>query len=54
MFGGKTSKPQSRIDSLIGEGTVVEGNVIFYGWAAYRRPGKRQRAAADDQPARWC
>ena len=31
MFGGKATKPQSRIDSLIGEGTVVEGNVIFNG-----------------------
>ena len=31
MFGGKTSKPQTRIDSMIGEGTVVEGNVIFSG-----------------------
>lgn len=31
MFGGKPSKPQNRIDSLIGEGTVVEGNIVFNG-----------------------
>lgn len=31
MFGTKTSKPQNRIDCLIGSGTRVEGNVIFSG-----------------------
>ena|SRR5215470_12068650 len=31
MFGSKPSKPQSRIDSLIGAGTRIEGNVIFAG-----------------------
>lgn len=32
MFGkGKESKPQSRIDSLIGAGTSVEGNIRFTG-----------------------
>jgi len=31
MFGRKTSKPQNRIDCLIGAGTRVEGNVIFSG-----------------------
>ena len=32
MFGGKkNSKPQSRIDSLIGAGTRIEGNVTFSG-----------------------
>lgn len=30
MFG-KNSKPQSRIDSLIGVGTRVEGNIYFTG-----------------------
>jgi cytoskeletal protein CcmA (bactofilin family) len=30
MFG-KSSKPTNRIDSLIGTGTVIEGNVIFTG-----------------------
>lgn len=32
MFGGKkNSKPQNRIDSLIGVGTRIEGNVTFSG-----------------------
>lgn len=35
MFGGKGSKlgtkPQSRIDCLIGAGTSIEGNVVFSG-----------------------
>jgi len=31
MFGAKSSKPQNRIDCLIGAGTRVEGNVIFSG-----------------------
>ena len=31
MFGTKGSKPQNRIDCLIGAGTRVEGNVIFSG-----------------------
>jgi cytoskeletal protein CcmA (bactofilin family) len=31
MFGGKVSKPQNRIDSLIGEGTTVEGDISFSG-----------------------
>lgn len=30
MFG-KTNKPNGRIDSLIGAGTVVEGNITFTG-----------------------
>ncbi|MHB1359878.1 MAG: bactofilin family protein [Rhodocyclaceae bacterium] len=30
MFG-KTSKPNGRIDSLIGAGTTVEGNITFTG-----------------------
>jgi cytoskeletal protein CcmA (bactofilin family) len=31
MFGSKSSKPQNRIDSLIGVGTRIEGNVTFAG-----------------------
>jgi cytoskeletal protein CcmA (bactofilin family) len=32
MFGAKDStKPQSRIDSLIGSGTTLEGNITFTG-----------------------
>ena len=31
MFGKKVNKPQSRIDSLIGAGTMIEGNITFTG-----------------------
>ena len=31
MFGAKPTKPQNRIDSLIGAGTIVEGNISFSG-----------------------
>lgn len=31
MFGRKGSKPQNRIDSLIGHGTRIEGNISFSG-----------------------
>ena len=31
MFGRKPSKPQNRIDSLIGAGTRIEGNITFSG-----------------------
>jgi cytoskeletal protein CcmA (bactofilin family) len=31
MFGAKPNKPQTRIDSLIGAGTRIEGNVVFSG-----------------------
>lgn len=31
MFGKTHSKPQNRIDSLIGAGTIIEGNMQFSG-----------------------
>ena len=31
MFGKKTPKPQNRIDSLIGHGTRLEGDIFFSG-----------------------
>jgi cytoskeletal protein CcmA (bactofilin family) len=31
MFSSKHSKPQNRIDSLVGAGTRIEGNVYFTG-----------------------
>lgn len=31
MFGKQPSRPQNRIDSLIGVGTRIEGNVMFKG-----------------------
>ena len=33
----KHTPPQKRIDSLIGAGTVVDGNVTFTGGLAHRR-----------------
>jgi cytoskeletal protein CcmA (bactofilin family) len=50
MFGGKASKPQNRIDSLIGEGTTVEGNVIFSGGLRIDGKVRGNVMAADDQP----
>ena len=51
MFGGKTSKPQTRIDSLIGEGTTVEGNVIFSGGLRVDGRVKGNVQTSDDQPS---
>jgi cytoskeletal protein CcmA (bactofilin family) len=51
MFGGKATKPQSRIDSLIGESTVVEGNVIFNGGLRIDGRIKGNVLAAGDQPS---
>lgn len=51
MFGGKATKPQSRIDCLIGEGTVVEGNVIFNGGLRIDGRIKGNVLAAGDQPS---
>lgn len=31
MFGNKVAKAQNRIDSLVGAGTVIEGNITFSG-----------------------
>ncbi|MEO8631091.1 MAG: polymer-forming cytoskeletal protein, partial [Betaproteobacteria bacterium] len=51
MFGGKQSKPQNRIDSLIGEGTVVEGNVVFTGGLRIDGRVKGNVLSSDDQPS---
>ena len=51
MFGGKTSKPQTRIDSLIGDGTTVEGTVIFSGGLRVDGRVKGNVLTADDQPS---
>jgi cytoskeletal protein CcmA (bactofilin family) len=51
MFGGKATKPQSRIDSLIGEGTVVEGNVIFNGGLRIDGRVKGNVLTGGDQPS---
>ena len=51
MFGGKTSKPQTRIDSLIGDGTTVEGNVIFSGGLRVDGRVKGNVLTSDEQPS---
>jgi cytoskeletal protein CcmA (bactofilin family) len=49
MFN-KTSKPNSKIDSLIGAGTTVEGNVIFTGGLRIDGEIKGSVRTVDDQP----
>jgi cytoskeletal protein CcmA (bactofilin family) len=51
MFGGKSSKPQNRIDSLIGEGTVIEGNVVFTGGLRVDGRVKGNVLTTEDQPS---
>jgi cytoskeletal protein CcmA (bactofilin family) len=50
MFGKKHSKPQNRIDCLIGAGTVIEGNVTFTGGLRVDGHIKGNIAASVDQP----
>ena len=51
MFGKKTSKPQGRIDSLIGAGTSVAGDVTFSGGLRVDGEIKGNVRGADGQPA---
>jgi cytoskeletal protein CcmA (bactofilin family) len=51
MFSKKASKPQSRIDSLIGAGTVIEGNVNFTGGLRVDGEIKGNVVAAGEQPS---
>ena len=51
MFRKKASKPQSRIDSLIGAGTIIEGNVTFTGGLRVDGEIKGTVVAAGDQPS---
>jgi len=53
MFGAKPTKPQNRIDSLIGTGTVVEGNISFTGGLRVDGRVRGNVAATDDQPVLW-
>ncbi len=47
----KKSKPQSRIDSLIGASTRIEGNVVFSGGLRVDGNVRGNVQAAPDQPA---
>ncbi len=51
MFGLKSAKSQGRIDSLIGSGTRIEGNIIFSGGLRVDGEVKGNMQAADDQQA---
>jgi cytoskeletal protein CcmA (bactofilin family) len=50
MFGTKRSKPQSRIDCLIGAGTVVEGNINFSGGLRIDGQVRGNVVATPDKP----
>jgi cytoskeletal protein CcmA (bactofilin family) len=52
MFGNKPSKPQNRIDSLIGAGTRIEGSVIFSGGLRIDGEVKGDVASSNDQPSK--
>lgn len=49
MFG-KASKPNTRIDSLIGAGTTIEGNVIFTGGLRIDGEVRGNVSVSADQP----
>ena len=51
MFRKKVNKPQSRIDSLIGAGTKIEGNVTFSGGLRVDGEIKGNVIASGDQPS---
>lgn len=51
MFRKKANKPQSRIDSLIGAGTVIEGNVTFAGGLRVDGEIKGNVVASGGQPS---
>lgn len=49
MFRKQSNKPQNRIDSLIGAGTRIEGNVTFVGGLRVDGEIAGNVTAADDQ-----
>ena len=51
MFGKQPSKPQNRIDSLIGVGTRIEGNVNFAGGLRVDGEIVGNVTAVSDQPS---
>lgn len=51
MFGDKgKTKPQNRIDCLIGDGTMVEGNIIFTGGLRVDGRVRGNVSSADGRP----
>lgn len=51
MFSKKSPKPQNRIDSLIGAGTSIEGDVSFSGGLRIDGQVKGNVRAVGDQPS---
>ncbi len=51
MFGKKPNKPQNRIDSLIGTGTRIEGNISFAGGLRVDGEIQGNVTAVVDQPS---
>ena len=51
MFSKASNKPQNRIDSLIGNGTRVDGNVSFVGGLRVDGEIKGNVTASGDQPS---
>jgi cytoskeletal protein CcmA (bactofilin family) len=51
MFGKKSSMPQKRIDSLIGAGTVVDGDVTFTGGLRIDGHVRGNVVAANGEPS---
>jgi cytoskeletal protein CcmA (bactofilin family) len=51
MFRKQTSKPQNRIDSLIGVGTKIEGNISFSGGLRVDGEVIGNVTAGPDQPS---
>src|SRR5574340_1124572 len=50
MFGSKGSKPQNRIDCLIGAGTRIEGDITFAGGLRVDGHVRGNVLAADGKP----
>lgn len=50
MFGNKRSKPQNRIDCLIGAGTTIEGNITFTGGLRVDGQVRGNIVAAEGKP----
>ncbi|MDD1748605.1 MAG: polymer-forming cytoskeletal protein [Methanothrix sp.] len=51
MFGKPSNKPQNRIDSLIGAGTRIEGNISFTGGLRVDGEIQGNVTAVADQPS---
>lgn len=51
MFGKKATKPQNRIDCLIGAGTLIEGNITFNGGLRIDGHVRGNVIAAESKPS---